>query len=136
MKKQSVSLPAFWLSLLAVIVSCGCNPKAKTAADISPVGSFALVSVDGDKVPATIQHGATLTVKSGVFIISADGTCSSKLVFSPPSGGDVTREVKATYTRQGPTLTMKWEKAGTTTGTIDGDAFTMNNEGMIFTYRR
>jgi hypothetical protein len=132
-----VPLSAFWLPLLAVMVSTGCNPKAKTAADISPVGSFALVSVDGNKVPSTVQHGGPpLTVKSGIFIINADGTCSSTVVFSPPSGGDVSRVVKATYTRQGPALTMKWEGAGTTTGTIEGDTFTMNNEGMIFTYRR
>jgi hypothetical protein len=130
-------LPVFWLPLLAVMVWTGCNPKAKVAADINPVGSFALVSVDGNKVPSTVQHeGPPLTVKSGIFIISADGTCSSKVVFSPPSGGEVSREVKATYTRQGPTLTMKWEGAGTTTGTVDGDTFTMNNEGMIFTYQR
>ncbi|HVO52758.1 MAG TPA: hypothetical protein VMV60_17315 [Thermoanaerobaculia bacterium] len=94
------------------------------------------MSVDGNAVPATVRHGATLTVKSGVFIINADGTCSSKLVFSPPSGGDITREVKATYTRQRPTLTMKWEGAGTATGTVEGDTFTMNNEGMVFTYRK
>lgn len=131
-------LPVFWSPLLAVMASTGCNPpKAKTAADISPVGSFALVSVDGNKVPSTVQHGGPpLTVKSGIFIINADGTCSSTVVFSPPSGGEVSRVVKATYARQGPTLTMKWEGAGTTTGTIEGDTFTMNNEGMIFTYRR
>ena len=130
-------LPVFWLPPLAVMVSTGCNPKVKVAADISPVGSFALVSVDGNNVPSTVQHGGPpLTVKSGIFIITADGTCSSTVVFSPPSGGDISREVKATYTRQGPTLTMKWEEAGTTTGTIEGDTFTMNNEGMIFAYRR
>ena len=129
-------LPVFWLPL-AVMVSTGCNPKVKVAADISPVGSFALVSVDGNKVPSPVQHGGPpLTVKSGIFVITADGTCSSTVVFSTPSGGEVIREVKATYTRQGPTLTMKWEGAGTTTGTIDGDTFTMNNEGMIFMYRR
>ena len=70
------------------------------------------------------------------FVIGADGTCSSKVVFGPPSGSEVTREVKASYTQQGAKLTMKWEGAGTTTGTVEGDTFTMNNEGMIFAYRR
>ena len=73
---------------------------------------------------------------SGVFTINADGTCSSKIVFSMPSGGDSTREVKASYTRQGSTLTMKWEGAGMTTGTVTNNTFTMDNEGMIFAYRR
>ena len=130
-------LPAFWLPLLAVLAWTGCNPKPEAAAGICPVGSFALVSVDGNKVPYTVQHGRSpLTIKSGTFVIGADGTCISKIVFSPPSGREASREVKATYTRQGPTLTMKWEGAGTTTGTIEGDTFTMNNEGMTFSYRK
>jgi hypothetical protein len=48
----------------------------------------------------------------------------------------ITREVKATYTRQGSKLTMQWEGAGMTTGTVEGDMFTMNNEGMVFSYRK
>jgi hypothetical protein len=125
------------LSLLMVAVGAGCRPVAKVAADINPVGTYTLVSVDGNKVPCTLQHeGASPTIKSGTFTINADGTCSSKVVFSLPSGGDTSREVKATYTRQGSNLTMQWEGAGTTTGTVEADAFTMNNEGMIFAYRK
>ncbi len=125
------------LPLLTVLVWAGCKQGPKVAADINPVGSYALVSVNGSKVPCTVQHeAATLSVKSGTFTINADGTCSSKVVFSPPSGGDSSREVKATYTRQGSKLTMQWEGAGTTTGTVNGDTFTMNNEGMIFTYHK
>lgn len=130
-----------------VVVWAGCKndatvaadpkPVAAAAADVNPVGTYTLVSVGGDKVPCTVQHeGHTLTVKSGAFIINPDGTCSSKVVFSPPSGGDATREVKATYTRQDSKLTMQWEGAGMTTGTVEGGSFTMNNEGMIFAYRK
>ncbi len=105
--------------------------------DINPVGNYILVSVDGNKVPCTIQHeGHTLTIKSGGFTINADGTCGSKMVFSDPSGNEGSREVKATYARQGSTLTMQWEGAGTTTGTVEGDSFSMNNEGMILVYRK
>jgi hypothetical protein len=125
----------------------GCKPEAKVAADpnttaatptdINPVGTYALVSVDGKPLPCTLQHeGQSPTIKSGTFIISADGTCSSKVDFSLPSGGDNRREVKASYKREGSKLTMKWEGAGTTLGTVEGDTFTMNNEGMIFAYRK
>ena len=31
---------------------------------------------------------------------------------------------------------MQWQGAGTTTGTIDGETFSMDNHGMIFTYSR
>jgi len=125
------------LPLFVVLGWAGCKQPAKVGANPDPVGAYALVSVDGNKVPCTVQHGGhALTVKSGSFIINPDGTCSSRVVFSPPSGGDSTREVKATYTRQGSELTMKWERAGMTTGSVEGDSFTMNNEGMIFAYRK
>jgi hypothetical protein len=81
-----------------------------------------------------MQHeGHTMTIKSGSFIINADGTCSSKMSLA---GREAAIEVKASYTRQGSTLTMQWERAGMTTGTVEGDTFTMNNEGMVFAYRK
>jgi hypothetical protein len=102
-----------------------------------PTGVYTLVTVNGTNVPVTVPHsGSTLQVNSGTFTINADGTCSSKVTFVPPSGTSATREVKATYTRAGPKLTMRWERAGTTTGTLGTNTFTMNNEGMILGYRR
>ncbi len=122
------------LPLLLVAAWAGCKQQAKVAADINPVGTYALVSVDGNKVPCTVQHeGQTLAIQSGTFIINADGTCSSKMSLA---GRDAAIEVKATYKREGPKLTMTWQGAGTTTGTIEGDTFTMNNEGMALVYRK
>jgi hypothetical protein len=107
------------------------------AADIDPAGTYALVSVDGKQVPAVINHeGRTLTIKSGAFTINGDGTCSSKMNFSVASRGNASREVKATYTREGTKLTLKWEGAGVTMGKIDANTFTMDNEGMVFAYQK
>jgi len=115
----------------------GCKPAARTGVEIDAAGTYALVSVDGNKVPCTVTHeGQTMTVQSGTFIINADGTCSSKVAFSLPTGAAASREVKASYTRQGATLTMKWEGAGMTTGNVERGSFTMDNEGMIFAYRK
>ena len=132
------------LPLFMVVVCAGCKQEAKVAADtktvaapaadINPVGTYALVTVDGNKVPCTVQHeGHTMTIKSGGFIINADGTCSSKMSLE---GRDAPIEVKATYTREGPKLTMKWQGAGMTIGTVEGDTFTMDNEGMVFVYKK
>jgi hypothetical protein len=136
-------LPLCLLPLFMVLVCAGCKQEARVAADtktaaaaadINPVGTYALVTVDGNKVPCTVQHqGHTMTINSGGFIINADGACSSKIFLA---GRDAAIEVKAAYTREGPTLTMQWEGAGTTTGTVEGDTFTMNNEGMVFAYRK
>ena len=48
----------------------------------------------------------------------------------------VTREVGAVFAKDGPRLTFWWDGAGTTTGTVEGTTFTMDNEGMVFVYRR
>jgi len=31
---------------------------------------------------------------------------------------------------------MQWQGAGVTNGTVEGDTFTMDNEGQIFLYRK
>jgi hypothetical protein len=56
--------------------------------------------------------------------------------FAVPPHPDVHREVNATYTQNGAELTMRWQRAGMTKGRINGNEFTMNNEGMIFFYRK
>ena len=137
---QLCLLPLF----LAIAVCAGCNREAKVAtdaktvapaaADINPVGTYTLITVDGHKVPCTVQHeGHAMAIKSGTFIINADGTCSSTISLA---GSDTAIEVKATYTREGQKLTMKWQGAGMTMGTVQGDTFTMDNEGMVFAYRK
>jgi hypothetical protein len=101
-----------------------------------PTGIYTLVEVDGNTVPTTISHGAELRILSGTFTITADKTCKSKITFRLPSDEEFRREVDATYTQNGSKLLMKWEGAGRTEGTIKGDTFTMNNEGMLFFYKK
>ena len=125
------------LLLLLAMVGAGCDQAAKGPADINPGGSYTLVSIDGNGVPCSLKHGGlTMTVRSGAFTIKPDGTCSSKVTIAQDSGGDWTRDVKATFTRVGCKLTMKWEGAGTTTGTLGDDTFSMVNEGMTYLYRK
>ena len=139
--------PPLGLSFLAVLLAMiclGCHREATggdenkrpaaTPGEIKVVGTYNLVTVDGQKVPCTVQHeGHTMTISSGSFVIGGDGNCGSKMVLA---GFDRAIEVKATYTREGQKLTMKWQGAGMTVGTVEGDTFTMNNEGMVFAYRR
>ncbi len=133
--RQSIRLCLFLAA--AALAWTGCKHGGGGSAEANPVGNYALVSVDGKPVPCTIEHdGHSIAIKSGAFVISLDGTCVSKMVFSPPSGDTATREVKATYTQAGSTLTMRWEGAGVTTGNVQGSTFTMNNEGMVLAYRK
>jgi hypothetical protein len=123
--------------LTAGIVLSACKQEAKVAVVADPTGVYTLVSVNGNKVPASISHdGATVQVRSGSFTIKADGTCATKTVFVPPSGQEATREVGASFTKEASKLTMQWQGAGMTTGTIEGNTFTMDNEGMVFVYKK
>jgi hypothetical protein len=139
--KLQSAMPHFlglcFISAFLMLAWTGCKNEAGSNASIDPTGVYALVSVDGKSLPCSLSHeGAALTIKSGVFTIKADSNCSSQIIFSVPTRGDMSREVKATYTRQGAELTMQWEGAGMTMGNVNGNTFTMTNEGMVFAYRK
>lgn len=100
-------------------------------------GVYLLESVDGGELPATILHGGVeVEVRAGTFTIRADGTCVSRTTFGPPTGDDVTREVTATFTKDGSALMMQWKGGGRTEGTVNGDRFSMVNEQVVFSYMK
>jgi hypothetical protein len=125
------------LALLLLQLLTGCKNATPTNAEINPAGFYTLVAVDGRAVPCRLTHeGMVMIVKSGTFTINGDGTCRSLSTFSVPPNPDIHREVKAIYTQNGAELAMRWEGAGTTKGQVNGNEFTMNNEGMVFSYRK
>jgi hypothetical protein len=138
-------------ALTACVLLSGCRPSeaprpatsapspatADTTKLLDIAGSYALVSINGTALPFTVTHeGPGIQVTSGTFTIRPDGTCASVVAFVTPSGQAQSREVSATYTRDGTRLTMQWQGAGVTNGTVEGDTFTMDNEGQRFLYRR
>jgi hypothetical protein len=137
MKTQLVIALKLIFVLAAGLIMSACAKQESTPNNADFAGVYALVSVNGSHVPASITHeGVAVQVRSGTFTISADGTCSTKTVFVPPNGTEVAREVSATYTKDGSKLTMAWKGAGRTTGTIQDNTFTMNNEGMVLEYKK
>ena len=122
------------LILVVMLVALtGCQEAAKTNVN-DFAGVYGLVAVDGAGIPATFSHGGhDIMVHSGSFTINANGTCRAAIVHGPQKS---THQTKATYTLAGSTLKMKWKGAGWTKGTIKGDTFSMNNEGMMFVYKK
>lgn len=124
-------------SVIIVLAGCKSNYDAELAKLPGISGDYILETINGNKLPfAPPHHGGAPQVTSGMFTIKSDGTCTSKIHFTPPSGKAMIREVRATYEREGNTLRMKWHGAGRTIGTLDGDSFTMKNEGVLFSYRK
>jgi hypothetical protein len=114
------------------------SPAAADAAKLPDItGSYTLVSINGTALPFTVTHEPPgVRVTSGTFTIRPDGTCAGGSAFVMPSGEAQTREVSATYTRDGSKLTIQWQGAGVTIGTVEGDTFTMENEGQLLLYRK
>lgn len=120
--------------LLCQLPAYGCTTHA---AAVDPVGSYTLTFVGGKSLPCEVQHEGSPTVKAGTFTIRGDGTCSSRITLSVPQGPqDVAIEREATYTLEGQTLTMSWKGFGVTLGTVEGNVFRMDNEGMVYEYRK
>ncbi len=137
MKKQLSFGFTLSLVLITGLVMSACTTPEVSLSKADHVGVFTLLSVNGNSVPSSISHdGVTMQVRSGSSTINADGTCSSITVFVLPGGKEISREVTATYTKDGSRLTMQWKDAGQTVGTIEGDTFTMDNEGMVFVYKK
>ena len=137
MKKLTIFALAIF-SVLASIPYFSSAENQQTKQDTAFAGVYTLVTVNGEKVPATISHDdVKFKVSSGTFIIMANGTCISKMCFIPPGASEaVSNEVSATYKKEGSKLAMQWKGAGTTEGTLDGNSFSMDNVGMKLVYKK
>jgi len=122
--------------VLATLLA-GCASRRGGASGPDMTGEYRLLSIDGRAVPCFLSHqGMWMTIRGGAFRISDDGTCGSRMDVVAPNGRDVTVERCATYTRSGAKIAMRWQGFGETTGTLDGDVFSMDNEGNVYAYLR
>ncbi|MFO1476101.1 MAG: hypothetical protein U1F98_05555 [Verrucomicrobiota bacterium] len=138
MKTQTGRFPVLTSAVLLLAVAGCTKPEtAKPAADLNPAGKYTLASVDGKPVPCALNHeGHSFMVKSGSMDLGADHHGVSRVVFSVEGHPDATRDVNASYTQAGNQLTLQWEGAGVTFGSVEPGTFTMTNEGMVFVYRK
>jgi hypothetical protein len=123
--------------MIAILSLAACQEVVRPVDKNDITGIYYLLKVDDTALPGTVYHDdVALEIRSGTFIISADGTCFSRTRFTAPGGEEVTREVHAQYVVRDSRLIMTWEGAGMTEGTVEGDNFVMDNHGMIFEYTR
>lgn len=136
-RNAHATLIAILLLVAVGILTFGCSPQEEISPITKIIGIYKLVEVDGKAIPAELTHGSvSMEVIEGSLTFAEDGSCKSITVFKPASRKKLTREVSAACTQDGKTLTMNWEGAGITVGTIEDHIFTMNNEGMIFVYKK
>jgi hypothetical protein len=130
-------------SALTMAVAWGCGggggssgPTTRTTA--AEIGTYALASLDGRALPASIaEGGAQVEVISGTLTLGAGNSVGISTTFRPsPGAATQTREVSGTYRLQGSSLTFSYTNGGGNTGTLNGDTLQMTNEGVAWLYRR
>ncbi len=115
----------------------GCRQEPAQTKDAVPTGTYTLATIDGNKLPCKPAHeGGAPEVKSGSITLNPDGTFISTMSYGTPDGKTGSRDFSGTYTREHNLFTLQWKGAGTTTAELEGNTFTMNNEGMLLAYRK
>lgn len=118
-----------------------CLPAARavsgTTQTADHTGTYTLVTIDGNKIPYAPPHkgGGAPQVVSGAITLNGDGTFTSAMSYNLPTGV-ASRQFSGTYTRNGSRFSLQWKGAGTTTATLEGNTFTMDNEGLLFAYEK
>ncbi len=125
------------VALVLGLLLAGCNQESGAAKDSDPAGTYTLATINGNKLPFTPPHeGGAPEVQSGSIKLNADGSFTSSMSYGLPAGKVSSRDFSGTYTREGTNLKLQWKGAGVTSATLEGDTFTMNNEGTLFAYRK
>ncbi|HEX2166209.1 MAG TPA: hypothetical protein VHG09_03125 [Longimicrobiales bacterium] len=117
--------------ILPILAACDDDP---TEPDNSHVGTYTLVSVDGETVPVAIDEGdGVLTISDGTVTLNANGTFAIDIDISFTEGEQTTPEdlaLTGTYTRSGNTVTFSGhDDEGFETATISGDVLTTTGGG-------
>ena len=128
------------LAMMGLLAIGLCLPAGRAATDTTQAsdhqGTYALTTINGEKLPCTPPHqGGVPQVLSGAITLNADGTFTSAMSYNLPTG-PASRQFSGTYTRDGSRFSLQWKGAGTTTATLEGKTFTMDNEGILFAYQK
>ena len=125
--------------VLSVMGLClaSCSQAPRTTNTFDHAGTYELVTINGNELPYTPPHeGGAPQVRSSTFTLNADGTFSSTFTYGMPSVNPFSRDFSGTYTREGSRFSFQWKGAGRTTATLEGNTLTMDNEGVLFAYRK
>ncbi len=130
---RTISRAALVLLLLAL-------PACDSNDDEGALGTYALVSVGGQALPATIDSEGTY--ESG-FIRLEERRVIANVVITQSNEGRTGRsetEVGGTYTISGETLTLRLTREDdsfeTSTGTLRGNSIVIDAEGLAFVFRK
>lgn len=128
------------LTALAALLVIACGDS--TGPDTSHVGTYTLLSVDGEALPVSFTDGfATIVLTSGHVTLNADGTFADVLSYTVTEGTDSysdTETYSGTYTRSGSNITFNVTSPDPDTYrmTLSGTTLTQTDGGATLVYRK
>ena len=104
-------------------------------------GNYTLRTIDGQDLPAVILQvlNDKVEVTAGSLRINSDLTFSSSLTAAATTSGTTTSATDTqtgTYTLNGTAITLRFQDASTSTGSITGNTLTVIDEGLSLVYRK
>lgn len=115
----------------------GCRQGESPAKTSDHVGTYTLATINGNRLPFTPPNeGGAPQIESGAIALLADGSFSSTMTYRMPDGKVGNRGSSGSYTRQGSSFKLEWKGAGVTLGTLEGNTFTIDDDGLKCAYRK
>jgi hypothetical protein len=129
------------------VAACGDSDNLNFVTPLSQLGTFALVSVNGNALPAivvdTVSPPVTITALSGQIVINANRTFTSAVTLQQNFAGTITtttRSCTGTWTSNVTTVTFVEESTTncgrTFTGTFVGTTLTASVLGVSAVFAR
>lgn len=142
----------FRLLLAAALVLAACMPPAPSvqqagapASLAALAGRYTLRTIDGNPIPVSPVHpGAPANARApevlaSTLVLREDGTFIMAMSYREPTSGGhrfFDMPFSGTWAPDGAGYRMRWDGAGQTGVTIRGDTLVLDNERIIFLYRR
>jgi hypothetical protein len=134
-------------SLLTALVLgflSACSGGDATGPDTDPnahVGSYSLVSINGNVLPAVFDtEGFHFVYLSGQVTLKADGTSTNSYTFTVTQGGNVVQQTDndtGTYARAGTTISVVWASGDRESYSFSGgNTLTINETGAVVVFRK
>lgn len=124
----------FGVALVVLLAACGevTGPK-------SPVGTYALSSVDAKPLPATMyaDTGYTVEVTAGTIALTADLKYTSSVTTRETVDGNVSTYIdrfSGTWAQAGSTITLTPTRGPTQSATLSGTRLTVTQSDGVFVY--
>ncbi|MGY8800290.1 MAG: hypothetical protein ACKVG4_16120 [Longimicrobiales bacterium] len=126
--------------LLVAVFLAGCGDSI-TEADSTPVGSYALISLNGQPLPLTIEElpGESVTLTSATLTLNADGTCSLLSTIQETTATGTATETDSsigTWGNTGNAISFAWSDGTALAGSWSGDTIVITSEGFVYLFER